>query len=50
MMKMVYPYDHISLFMPLLDIAVSLGGMLHRITFIDKRFDLPLFDHFFNGI
>ena len=36
--------DHISLFMPLLDIAVRLGDLFQRIASIYDRFYLPCFN------
>ena len=39
--------DHISLFMPLLDIAVRLDDLLQRINPVYDRFKLARLDQFF---
>jgi len=44
---MFHRNDHISLFMPLLDIAVRLDDMLQRINPVDDRFYLSRLDQFF---
>ena len=44
---MCHSYDYISLFMPLLDIAVRLDDMLQRINPVYDRFKLARLDQFF---
>jgi hypothetical protein len=41
---MFYTDDDIALFVPLLDIAVSLGSLFQRIASIYDRFYLPRLD------
>ena len=44
---MFHRNDHISLFMPLLDIAVRLDDLLQRIDPVNDRFELARLDQFF---
>ena len=48
-MEVPLPVDvtNISLFVPLLDIAVRLDDLLQRIDPVDDRFDLARLDQFF---